>query len=152
MPEFEVSRSTTVLADPERVHELVDDLRAWQQWSPWEQLDPDLQREYSGAESGVGARYAWSGNKKAGAGSMEITASTPEEVRVRLVFLKPFKAENDVDFTIRPVADGTAVTWRMRGQQKGLMGLVGRFLPMDKLVGKDFERGLAQLKECAERG
>ncbi|WP_067438738.1 SRPBCC family protein [Nocardioides jensenii] len=151
MSQFNVARSTVVVADPPRIHGLIDDLHQWQQWSPWEGIDPELQREYSGADVGTGARYTWSGNKKAGSGSMEITDSVPDRIDVTVRFLKPFKATNAVTFTLAPVAAGTEVTWSMSGEQRGLMGIVGRFLPMDKLIGKDFEKGLASLKARAEQ-
>jgi hypothetical protein len=152
MSSYEVARSATIAADPARVHALVDDFHAWQEWSPWEDVDPDLERTYTGPDRGVGAHYAWSGNRKAGHGSMEITGSTPERIDVRLVFLKPFSATNDVTFTLAPDgAGGTAVEWRMRGEQKGVWGFVGRFMNMEKLVGGDFEKGLARLKAAAEK-
>lgn len=150
MSTFEISRSVVAVADPARLHPMVDDFHQWVHWSPWEGIDPGMKREFSGAERGVGARYEWSGNKKAGAGSMEILGSQPEEIRIRLSFLRPWKATNEVVFTFVPVVEGTQVTWRMHGEQKGLMALVGRFVPMDKLVGKDFERGLDRLKNLAE--
>lgn len=150
MSTYEVVRSTTIDADPARVHALVIDFHEWRAWSPWEDLDPDLQRTYSGPDSGVGAHYAWSGNRKAGEGSMVITSATPLEVDVKLDFLKPFSATNQVQFILTPIDGGTKVEWRMEGEQKGFWGLVGRFMNMDKLVGKDFERGLAQLKAAAE--
>ena len=153
---FEVTRSTSIAADPARVHALVNDFHEWQKWSPWEDVDPDLQRTYSGSDAGVGAHYAWSGNKKAGAGSMEIAGSTPERIDVDLSFLKPFKATNHVDITLTPVtasgATGTDVVWRMTGEHKGLAGLVMRVMNVDKMVGPDFEKGLAQLKAVAEKG
>ena len=152
MGSYEVVRSTSIAAAPTRVHALIDDFHAWREWSPWEDLDPDLQRTYSGPDQGVGAHYAWRGNRKAGQGSMEITGSTPEEVDVRLLFLKPFSATNDVAFVLTPDGNGgTAVEWRMHGEQKGFWGLVGRFMNMDKLVGRDFEKGLARLKVAAEK-
>ncbi len=120
MGAFEVSRSETIQADPARVHALVDDFHRWPQWSPWEDVDPARERTYSGAESGVGAHYAWSGNRKAGAGSMEITGSTPERVDVVLRFLKPWKATNDVTFTMTPEAGGTHVGWHMSGTTTGI--------------------------------
>ncbi|WP_159841682.1 SRPBCC family protein [Nocardia sp. CY41] len=149
MAEFEVVRSAVITADPARVHGLINDFHKWVEWSPWEDLDPQLQRSYSGADSGVGARYAWSGNRKAGAGSMEIIGSADREIGVRLEFLKPMKATNMVTFLLSPVETGTEVTWRMTGQQTGLMGVIGRFIPMDKFVGRDFEKGLARLQEAA---
>jgi hypothetical protein len=94
--DFEVVRSTTIAASPERVHGLIDDFHAWRAWSPWEDVDPSLERNYYGADSGVGAKYAWEGNRKAGKGSMEIVSSTPERIDLRLVFEKPWKATNQV--------------------------------------------------------
>jgi hypothetical protein len=132
------------------VHGLVNDFHEWPAWSPWEDVDPALQRTYSGPDSGVGAHYAWSGNRKAGSGSMEITSSTPQEIDLRLSFLKPWKATNEVSFTIVPVGEGTEVTWRMRGEQKGAAAIFGKVFNMDKLLGKDFEKGLARLKATAE--
>ena len=150
MSGFAVSRSTTVIADPAQVHGLINSFHEWTAWSPWEDLDPELQRDYTGPESGVGARYAWSGNRKAGQGSMEITSSTPDEIGLRLAFLRPFKSSNVVTFSLVPAVDGTEVTWLMTGEQRGLMGLVGRVISMDKLIGKDFEKGLTRLKAVAE--
>ena len=151
MAEFEVARSTTIAADPARVHGLINDFHAWTAWSPWEDLDPELSRDYSGPDTGVGARYAWQGNRKAGQGSMEITNSTPELIALRLLFVKPWKADNKVDFILTPVGDaGTEVTWRMTGENSGLQALFTKLFNMDKLVGKDFEKGLARLKVVAE--
>src|SRR3712207_2605781 len=111
MAEFEVVRSTTIAAPRERIHALIDDFHRWPAWSPWEELDPDMQRRHSGAESGVGARYAWEGNRKAGKGNMEIVESTPEHVAVRLEFEKPWKATNRVVFELAPAGgDATGVT------------------------------------------
>ncbi|WP_280241733.1 SRPBCC family protein [Nocardia abscessus] len=149
MAEFEVVRSAVITAPPGRVHGLIDDFHEWVKWSPWEDLDPQLQRSYSGADSGVGARYAWSGNRRAGAGSMEIIGSADREIGVRLEFLKPMKATNMVTFTLDPVETGTEVTWRMTGQQTGLMGFIGKIIPMDRFIGRDFEKGLARLQEAA---
>lgn len=150
MGSFEVTRSATIAADPARVHALIDDFREWLKWSPWEEVDPNLERTYSGAEKGVGAKYAWKGNRKAGVGSMEITESTPEEIDIALRFIKPFKGDNRVVFAITPAGEGTDVTWTMQGEQKGLAALFGMFMSMDKLVGKDFEKGLGKLKTAAE--
>ena len=150
MSTYEVVRTTTIAADPERVHDLLNDFHEWRKWSPWEDLDPDLERTYTGPDAGVGAHYAWSGNRKAGEGSMVITHSTPLEVDVKLDFLKPFAATNQVRFTLTPADGGTRVEWRMNGEQKGFWGVVGRFMNMDKLVGKDFDKGLARLRTTAE--
>ena len=151
MSQYEVVRTTTIAADPARVHDLVDDFHEWVAWSPWEDLDPDLQRTYTGPARGVGSQYAWQGNRKAGQGTMEITGSTPERIDVDLVFLKPFSSASAVSFELTPAGEErTEVTWRMRGEQKGLWGVVGKVVSMDRLVGKDFEKGLARLKAAAE--
>ena len=149
--DFEVTRTTTIAADPARVHALVNDFHRWGEWSPWEGLDPDLARTYSGPASGVGSHYAWKGNRKAGEGSMEITRSTPERIDIDLDFLKPFAAQNKVDITLTPSGAGTEVVYRMTGRHTGIFRLVSKFVSMDRLVGKDFEKGLAQLKAAAER-
>jgi hypothetical protein len=151
MSHFDISRSTTVGATSARVHALVDDFHEWTAWSPWEDVDPDLRRSYSGADSGVGAHYAWAGNRKAGEGSMEITSSTPEAIGIKLAFLKPWAATNDVTFTFAPVGEGTEVTWRMAGEQQGMAALFAKVFSMDRLVGRDFEKGLARLKAVAEQ-
>lgn len=150
MSHFDIARSTTIRAAPTRVHALVNDFHEWPAWSPWEDVDPDLRRTYTGPPAGVGARYAWQGNRKAGRGSMEITSSTPAQVGIRLSFLKPWKATNQITFELNPTGSGTAVTWRMTGEQKGVSGLFMRVFNMDKLVGRDFEKGLARLKSVAE--
>jgi hypothetical protein len=151
MSRFEISRSTTIAATPARVHALVDDFHEWTAWSPWEDVDPDLRRTYSGPDSGVGAHYAWAGNRKAGEGSMEITSSTPDAIGIKLAFLKPWTATNDVVFTFTPAGDATEVTWRMTGESKGLAALFAKVFSMDRMVGKDFEKGLARLKAVAEQ-
>jgi hypothetical protein len=150
MSDFVMTRRTTVAAPPERIHPLLDDFRAWQRWSPWEQLDPDLRRSYSGAETGVGARYAWSGNKKAGEGRMEITESTARRVAVDLEFLKPFRATNVTTFDLVPSGAGTEVVWSMTGRRGALMSLMGRLF-FDRAIAKDFDKGLAQLRAAAEQ-
>jgi hypothetical protein len=150
MGSYTVERSITVNAPAPRVHGLVDDFRSWPRWSPWEDLDPALQRTYSGSEKGVGSIYAWSGNRKAGTGSMEITGSTPEGVDITVYFLKPFKATNETRLSFEPAVEGTLVRWVMTGEQTGMMSVFGRFMNMDKLIGPDFEKGLARLKAAAE--
>lgn len=148
---FTVARSVAIDAPAERVVPLVASLRSWQLWSPWEDLDPDLVRDYSGPESGVGSRYAWSGNRKAGRGTMEVTAADPGEVRIALEFLKPWRASNTARFIFEAMPGGTAVTWEMTGAQTGLARIFALAVGMDRLVGKDFERGLAALKTAAEQ-
>ena len=150
MADFEVVRTATIDAPRERVHPLIDDFRQWRAWSPWEDVDPALRREYSGAESGVGARYAWEGNRKAGKGNMEILESTPDRIGLRLTFEKPWKADNRLAFELSPVGDATTVTWRMNGSSTGFAALFTKLFSMDKMVGKDFEKGLTRMKAAAE--
>lgn len=150
MAHFTLSRTTRVEAGPVRVHALVDDFREWQRWSPWEGLDPDLHREYTGPDHGVGSTYRWAGNKKAGEGRMEVTASTPTSVVVDLEFVKPFRSTSTSTFTLLPLGDATEVTWTMSGERNAVMSVMGRLF-VDKAIGGDFERGLASLKAEAER-
>jgi hypothetical protein len=150
MAEFEVVRQAVITAEPSHIHGLIDNFHEWTKWSPWEDLDPQLQRAYTGPDAGVGAHYAWDGNRKAGRGAMEITASAEREIDIRLRFEKPFKATNQTTFLFNPVEGGTEVVWRMTGQRTGLMGLIGKVFPIDNLIGKDFEKGLNRLKAVAE--
>ncbi len=148
---FSVQRETTIDAPAGEVYAELVDFRRWEHWSPWEGLDPDLSRTYSGPESGVGSKYSWTGNRKVGAGSMEITAAKDDEsVTIRLEFLKPFKATNTVHITLTPADGHTTVTWTMTGAKTLMTKIMGIFWPMDKVVGGDFERGLAQLKAVVE--
>lgn len=150
MAGFSLSRSTRVQADVATVHALIDDFREWPKWSPWEGVDPDLRRDYSGPDHGVGSTYHWSGNKKAGEGEMQIKESTPTSVVVDLEFLKPFKATNVTTFSLVPAGDATEVTWTMTGTRGALMSLMGKLF-FDKAIGRDFEKGLAALKQSAEQ-
>ncbi len=150
MGDFSLSRSTRVRADSATVHALIDDFREWTKWSPGENVDPDLHRDYTGPQRGVGSTYRWSGNRKAGEGEMRITGSTPTSVVVDLEFLKPFKATNVTTFDLVPAGDATDVTWTMTGTRNPVMGLMGRLF-FDKAIGRDFERGLASLKAEVER-
>ena len=149
--EFRMERSTTINASPDRIYPNINDFRLWSGWSPWEKLDPSLKRTFSGATAGVGAAYAWVGNNKVGSGRMEIMDSTPSSrVVIKLDFLKPFEAHNTADFTI--VANGatTTVKWAMFGQSPFMSKVMGLFVNMDQLIGRDFEKGLASLKAIAE--
>lgn len=148
---YVVERSVTIQAPPERVYDQVADFHHWTAWSPWEGLDPDLRRTYSGAESGTGAVYAWSGNRRAGQGRMQIVeADRASRVRIALAFEKPFKARNDTVFTIVPSGSGTRVTWWMSGKQTLMTKVMGIFKSMEDFLGPDFDRGLARLKAVAE--
>jgi hypothetical protein len=150
MATFSIERSITIAAAPEVVHALVNDFHCWTRWSPWEGIDPALERSYAGPEAGVGAHYAWQGTRKAGQGAMEITGSEADVIRIRLEFVKPWRAVNQIEFRFAPAGAQTGVTWTMSGEQSGLMAIIGKLMPMEKLIGKDFEKGLAQLKIAAE--
>src|SRR5688572_28175449 len=130
---YTVERSRTIEAPVERVFPLIADFRQWTRWSPWEDVDPDLHRAYSGADSGVGAVYAWSGNRKAGAGRMEVVRAEQDElVEIDLRFEKPFRSQSTSTFLLRPVGGGTEVTWRMTGARPALMRITQKFFDMDK--------------------
>lgn len=148
---FRVTRSTSIEAPPEKVFALINDFRSWGVWSPYEKLDPNLKRTYEGPASGKGAVYSWEGNK-AGAGRMEILdAPAPLRVTIKLDFTKPFQAHNTAEFTMVPQGDTTNVTWAMFGPNVFIGKVMSTFMSIDKMVGKDFEAGLANLKTAAEK-
>jgi hypothetical protein len=129
---FSVERSITVSVPPEVIHPHIVDLRRWVDWSPWEDLDPDIERSYSGPETGIGSAYAWSGNKKAGKGTMEIIdAEAPRTVRITLRFEKPFKAESETFFTVTPEGAGSTVTWTLTGKNTLMTKVFGLFVRVD---------------------
>lgn len=149
---FQVQRKATIAAPPERVFALIDDFHRWGEWSPWEKLDPAMTRTFDGAASGRGAVYAWQGNKQVGKGRMEITESTPpERLVIKLDFIEPFESDNVTEFVLAPKDGGTEVTWTMRGPSPYLTKVMDTFMSMDRMIGKDFEAGLANMKAAAER-
>jgi uncharacterized protein YndB with AHSA1/START domain len=149
--EYEVTRTSTIAAPPEVIFELLVDLRRWREWSPWEDIDPDLRRSYSGPASGVGAVYEWAGNRKAGQGRMEIvSAESPVRLEIALQFIKPFKSSTTTTFVLDEREGSTHVTWRLVGPKTFTTRLMGIFMSMDKMVGRDFERGLARLSAAAQ--
>ena len=149
--QFEVMREATIPAPRESVFALLSDFHRWPEWSPWEDIDPNMKRTHSGTPSGAGAIYEWDGNRKAGAGRMEITeANAPWRVQIDLQFLKPFKSHNTTTFELADRDGGTHVTWRMVGPKTFFTRVMGIFTSMDKMVGPDFEKGLAQLSEAAQ--
>ena len=149
---FRMQRMATVRAPPERIFSLLSDFHQWGAWSPWENKDPAMKRSFSGAASGVGAVYAWEGNKNVGKGRMEILeASVPSKIVIKLDFLAPFEAHNTTEFTMLPQGDGTEVTWVMHGPASLMSKVMQVFFSMDKMVGKDFEAGLANLKRATEK-
>ena len=148
MPLFEQARSITIAAPADTVHALVADFHAWTKWSPWEGLDTDVTRNYSGAEKGVGARYAWAG-KKSGEGSMVIADATSQRIDIDLDFVKPFKAKNKAVFRFDAHEGSTRVTWTMSGERNLLLAIMGKLF-FDAMIGKDFDKGLTKLKALAE--
>ena len=149
---FRVQRSASIKAPPEKVFALINDLKAWGAWSPWEKKDPAMKRTFGAVTSGKGAQYAWEGNKDVGQGSMEIIESVPSsKLALKLDFMKPMEAHNTVEFTLAAQGDTTNVTWVMHGPANFLSKLIQVFMSMDSMVGKDFEAGLANLKAAAEK-
>lgn len=146
---FRVTRRASIDAAPEKVLALLTDFRKWGSWSPWEAMDPAMKRSFSGAETGVGSVYAWEGTDKVGTGRMEILEVTPSRVVIQLDFIKPFEAHNIVEFTLEPKGGSTDVTWSMHGPSPFIAKVMGLVFNMDKMVGKDFEAGLANLQAAA---
>src|SRR3954467_6444452 len=149
---FCVERSREIAASPERIFALIQDFREWTRWSPYEKKDPNLKRAYSGPNSGVGAVYAWDGNKDVGSGRMEILEAKPAKTDIKLEFFRPFKATSTAEFTLTPSAHGTRVTWAMFGQAKFLCKVISVFVNTDKMCGRDFEAGLATMQAVVEGG
>jgi uncharacterized protein YndB with AHSA1/START domain len=153
---FRVQRATTVKAPPEKIFPLINDFHQWVTWSPYETKDPAMKRSYSGAESGEGAVYGWEGNKNVGSGRMEILdAQAPSRIVIKLDFFTPFEGHNTAEFTMLPQGDGTnvatKVTWLMHGPSPFIGKIMHVFINMDRMVGKDFEIGLANLKRLTEK-
>ena len=149
---FSVQRATTVKALPEKIFPLINDFHQWGSWSPYESRDPAMKRSYSGAASGKGAVYGWDGNNNVGSGRMEILeASAPAKIVIKLDFFRPFEGHNTAEFTILPQGDDTNVTWRMFGPAPFMSRLMQVFMNLDRMIGKDFEIGLANLKRLTEK-
>lgn len=149
--EFRVARSARIAAPPEAAFAQVNDLHRWAAWSPWEKIDPALKRTFEGPAAGMGASYSWAGNNKVGQGRMTIIESHPGElVRIQLEFLKPFRATNTAEFTFKSEGSQTAVTWSMFGKNNFMGKALHVFMNMDKMIGGQFEKGLAQMKPVAE--
>jgi uncharacterized protein YndB with AHSA1/START domain len=153
---FRVQRATTVKAPPEKIFPLISDFHQWGTWSPYETKDPAMKRSYGGAERGQGAVYGWEGNKNVGSGRMEILdAAAPSKIVIKLDFFAPFEGHNTAEFTMLPQGDGTnvttKVTWLMHGPSRFIGKIMHVFINMDRMVGKDFEIGLANLKRLTEK-
>ena len=149
---FRIERSIRVSAPAEKIFHYVNDFHQWGVWSPWEKLDPAMKRSYAGPQSGNGAVYEWQGNGKVGQGRMEILdTSAPGHIVIKLDFIQPFEAHNRAIFNFQPVGSDTEVVWAMEGPSPYVSKLMGLFFNMDKLIGNDFERGLANLKAISEK-
>jgi uncharacterized protein YndB with AHSA1/START domain len=147
-----VERSVTVQAPPDRIFPLISDLHRWASWSPYEKRDPAMKKTYGGAAQGKGAVYEWEGNSEVGQGRMEITdASEPSRITIKLDFIKPIEGHNVAEFALVPQGGSTSVTWSIDGPSPYIGKLIGVFLNMDKMIGNDFEAGLANLKAIAEK-
>lgn len=149
---FRFERKATIKAPPEKIFAILNDFKQWGLWSPWEKKDPAMKRNFGAVTAGKGASYSWEGNKDVGQGGMEITdAAVPNKLTIALNFIKPFEANNTVNFTLMPAAGGTEVTWSMDGKCNFMSKIMQVFVSMDKMVGPDFEAGLANLKAAAEK-
>jgi hypothetical protein len=150
-PEFRLSRSISIAASPSVVFPHVNDLHQWEPWSPWARLDPNMKQTYEGAPAGTGATYHWVGNKEVGEGKMTITENRPPElIQIQLDFLKPFAATNQTEFTFQPQGNETLVTWTMSGKNNFMAKAAHLVMNIEKRVGSDCEKGLAQLKSVCE--
>lgn len=150
--DFSIARQTTINAPPEKIYALISSFHQWNRWSPWEKLDPALQRSFSGTDEGLGARYAWVGNDTVGTGNMEIREAVPwTRISIRLIFEKPMVADNTVVFMLSPRDGVTDIEWAMTGKQPLIGKVFGLFVDIDRMVGSDFEKGLAALKAEAEK-
>jgi hypothetical protein len=149
---FSVARSTTVNASPTAVFPHVNQLKNWEAWNPWGKLDPNMKLTYDGPEAGVGASYSWVGNNEVGEGKMTITESRPNElVQFKLEFFKPMAGVSTSKFTLVPKGNQTEVTWAMTGENNYVAKIFCLFMNMDKMIGGQFEKGLAELKSAAEK-
>ncbi|HEX6317412.1 MAG TPA: SRPBCC family protein [Burkholderiales bacterium] len=149
---FSVRRAASIQAPPEKIFPLINDFSRWSAWSPYEKKDPAMKRSFSGPAAGKGAVYAWEGNGEVGQGRMQIAdAVAPSRVTLKLDFVKPFEAHNKVDFTLEPKGGATEVTWAMDGPMPFISKVITLFVDMDRMVGGDFEAGLANLKAVAEK-
>lgn len=143
--DFRITRTATIDGPPALVVQQINDFHNWHAWSPFEKLDPDAKRTFSGSESGKDAKYGWSGNDQMGEGEMTITKSTPEEVRIDLHFIRPRPDNSEAIFQFKPVGEKTEVTWIMEGKKDLIAKAMFLFIDMDKMLGAMFEEGLTSL-------
>jgi hypothetical protein len=149
---FSVRRAISVRAPADKIFPLINDFHQWKSWSPYENKDPAMKRSFSGAASGKGAVYGWEGNKNVGSGRMEILdALVPSKIVIKLDFFSPFEGHNTAEFTMLPQGDATSVTWLMHGPSSLMSKVMQLFMNLDNMIGKDFEAGLANLKNLTEK-
>jgi len=149
---FRVQRSIDINAPADKIFPLINDYRNWGSWSPYEHVDPDMQRTFSGAPSGKGSIYEWRGNKNIGHGRMEILdTATPSKIVIKLDFFSPFEAHNMAEFTMQPKGGATNVTWAMHGPVPFMAKIIHMFMNMDRMVGGQFQQGLVSMKAVAEK-
>ncbi|MCC6486263.1 MAG: SRPBCC family protein [Candidatus Hydrogenedentes bacterium] len=149
--EFHVERTATVNAVPEAVFAQVNDFHKWEPWNPWGKLDPAMKNTYEGAPMGEGAIYSWAGDKNVGEGRMTIVESQPHQrIQIQLEFFKPMAGTSTAEFTFKPEGDRTSVTWSMHGKNDFMGKAISLVMDMDKMIGGNFEKGLAGLKSIAE--
>ena len=147
-----VERKAVVAAAPARVFPYLEDPRKTQEWSPWEKKDPNIKKTFTGAARGAGAVYAWEGNKEVGSGVATITAVEPDKsVTMDLHFITPMEGRSVAKYELTPVAGGTEVRWTIDGPSPYLSKLMCVFMDMDKMIGGEFEKGLAALKAIVEK-
>jgi hypothetical protein len=148
---FRVQRVVLINAPSDKVFPLINDIKAWTVWSPYEKKDPAMKRSYGAVTAGKGATYAWEGDKNVGQGSIEMIESGPRKIVIKLDFLKPFEAHNMGEFLLEPKGDSTSVTWATYGPSPYMSKVIGTFINIDDMIGRDFEKGLADLKAAAEK-
>lgn len=149
---FRVQRSIDINAPAEKIFPLINDYRHWGSWSPYEKVDPAMQRTFSGAPNGKGSVYEWNGNKNVGRGRMEILDTTPSsKVVIKLDFFSPFEAHNTAEFTMQPKGNATNVTWAMQGPVPYMMKVMHMFMNIDRMCGDQFQQGLTSMKAVAEK-
>jgi uncharacterized protein YndB with AHSA1/START domain len=151
--DFRVERTATISAPASDVFAQVNDFHNWEAWSPWAKLDPAAKNSFEGPSAGTGAIFKWSGNGEVGEGTMTITESRPSDlIKLKLDFVKPFEGTNAVEFTFKPEGNQTVVTWSMSGRKNFISKAICLFMSMDKMVGGQFEKGLADMKSVVENG
>jgi hypothetical protein len=153
---YHVERKLEVAAPADLVFGVLNDLHQFAGvlvlfGSPWKKRDPNMQETFEGPAAGVGQSYAWSGNKEVGKGKMMIEESVPgRKVGIKLEFVEPMKSTATCALTLAGSPSGTLVTWSMDGNHNFIGKAFGMFMDMDKMLGTDIEKGLAQLKTAAE--